>query len=57
MEAKLLRKLSEDVRDWAESKRGKRALKKAVVNTQKTASKLEKARRVKPDDLHRHFTL
>ena len=57
MKAEQLRKLSEDARAWADSEQGKRALKKAVDDARKTASKLEEARRVNPDDLHRHFTL
>ena len=57
MKAKKLRKLSEDVRAWADSKRGKELLKKAVNDAQQMTLKLEESRRVNPDDLHRHFTL
>jgi len=57
MEAEQLKKLSEEAQAWANSEQGKQALKKAVDDARKTASKLEDARRVNPDDLHRHFTL
>ena len=57
MDTEQLRKLSEDAQAWADTEQGKNALKKAVEDARKTASKLEEARRVNPDDLHRHFTL
>lgn len=57
MSANQLKKLSRDAQAWASSSKGKKALKKAVEDARKTASRLEEARRVNPADLHRHFTL
>jgi len=57
MEIEQLKKLSKDAKDWADSVDGKEALKKAVKDARNTALKLEEARRVNPNDLHRHFTL
>ena len=57
MDAEQLRKISEDARAWAGTEQSKSVLKKAVEDARKTASRLEEARRVSLDDLHRHFTL
>ena len=57
MDAEQLRKLSNDAQAWADTEQGRNILKKAVENARKTASRLEEARRVNLDDLHRHFTL
>lgn len=57
MDAEQLRKLSEDAQAWAGTEQGKSVLKKAVKDARKTASRLEEARQVSLDDLHRHFTL
>ena len=57
MKAEQIKKLSKDAQDWANSNSGKKALEKAVEDARKTSTELEEARRVNPDDLHRHFTL
>jgi hypothetical protein len=57
MKAEQLKKLFDDAREWADSEKGKEALKKAVDNAGKMTSELEEARRVNLENLHRHFTL
>lgn len=57
MKAEQIKKLSTDAKAWADSEKGRNALRKAVDDARKTSSKLQEARRVNPDDLHRHFTL
>lgn len=57
MKAKQLKKLFGDARAWADSEKGKEALKKAVDNAGKMTSEFEEARRVNLENLHRHFTL
>lgn len=57
MDAEQLKKLLKDAQDWAHSDRGEKALEKAVDDAKKMASRLEDARRIDPEQLHRHFTL
>lgn len=57
MENGKVRTLSVKIEQWAESEQGKQAIKKALSDANNTAVKLEKARQVDPQDLHRHFTL
>ncbi len=52
-----LKKLFDDARAWADSEKGKEALKKAIDDTNKMTSEFEEARRVNLENLHRHFTL
>lgn len=57
MKAEQLKKLFDDAQAWADSEKGKEALKKAVDNAGKMTSEFEEARRVNLENLHRHFTL
>lgn len=57
MKAEQIEKLTKDAKNWVASEKGQESLRKALANAQKTATQLEKARRINPDDLHRHFTL
>lgn len=49
--------LSQTVKDWLDSQGGEEALKRAVNEAKEATSRLEEARQVDVEDLHRHFTL
>lgn len=57
MKVEQIKQLMQDAQAWVDSDKGIKALEKAVEDAKKTAVELEEARRINPDDLHRHFTL
>ena len=57
MKEEQLKKLLKDAQDWAESDIGEKALEQAVNDAKNMALKLEEARQINPEELHRHFTL
>jgi hypothetical protein len=44
-------------RRWAASPEGRRAMRQALSSSRKTATALEKARKVDPESVHKPFTV